>query len=152
MCELKRILHYLFIYLFLASFGPAAGHFRVVWQWEVLFCFFCFHEFHRLVLGFHRVSESLWVGFCTIFQALFCGSWSTGPGLKLFFVCCLILPLVLWFMPVGAVSRRHIAKQWTQNWKKDGVVFFSPSSILWLFLLIFWQVLFAFVKLWPHQP
>lgn len=38
----------------------------------------------------------------------------------------LILLLELWFVPVDAVSRSHIVKQWSQNWKKDWCGFSPP--------------------------
>lgn len=86
------------------------------------------------------------MGFCTIFQTLFCGSCSTRSAWYCSLCVSLILLLVLWFVPVDTVSKRHIVTQWTQSWKKDWCGC-PPSSILWSFLLIFWQVLLVCVKL-----
>lgn len=90
------------------------------------------------------------MGFCTTFQALFVGAGAQSLARECSLCASLVLLLGLRFAPVAAVSRSHIVQQWTQNWKEDWCGFFSPntpSCILWLFLLIFWQVLLVCVKL-----
>lgn len=119
----QRILHYLFI--FSIFFGPAAGHFRVIWQWEV-FCFFVFINSTGYSLVFTEFLKVYEWAFAWSSKPCFVGAEAQGLDWDCSLCACLILPLVLWFMPVGAVSRRHIAKQWTHNWKKDWCGFFLP--------------------------
>lgn len=104
--------------------------------------FFFFHEFHRLTFGFHKVSASLWVGFCSIFQALFLWElehkvWSEIVLCVLVWFCFWCSGLCLWMQSAEVTLLNNELR----IERKIGVVSFPPSCILWLFLRIFWQVL-----------
>lgn len=120
--------------------------------YSVLFFFFP-HEFHRLKLGFHKVSESLWVGFCAIFQALFL--WELECKVCSEIVLCVLVWFCLWssglclWMQSAEVT---LLNSELRTERKIGVVSFPPSCILRLFLLIFWQVLLVLCQAVPHQP
>lgn len=112
---------------------------KYYWVW---FFFFFFHEFHRLTFGFHKVSASLWVGFCSIFQALFLWelehkAWSEIVLCALVWFCFWCSGLCLWMQSAEVTLLNNEFR----IERKICVVSFPPSCILWLFLRIFWQVL-----------
>lgn len=149
----QRILHYLFIYLFLASFLVQLLGISELFDSEKYYSVFLFSLIPQASPWF---SQGFWKFMSGLLHDLPSPVlWELKHRARPEIVLCVLVWFCHWCS--GLCQWVQSAEDTLLNSeliteRKIGVVFSSPSSILWLFLLIFWQVLFAFVKLWPHQP